>query len=106
MPELTANAFVAALTELQADVELEKIQRYFKSGEGDYGEGDEFLGVRMRDVFALAKRSTRPRSSSVAATSSRPSGSPRCSPAMSTSWSRRPSGAGYARPASTIARGC
>ncbi len=55
MPELTAAAFIEALTANQSDEELRKIQRYFKSGEGEYGEGDRFIGVRMGSVFALAK---------------------------------------------------
>ncbi len=52
---LTADRFVARLRAVQSDAELAKIQRYFKSGEGEYGAGDTFLGVRMGDVFALAK---------------------------------------------------
>lgn len=55
MAEPTAQAFIAALWENQSDRELEKIGRYFKSGAGDYGEGDRFIGVRMGTVFALAK---------------------------------------------------
>ena len=53
--ELTAERFVDRLRAVQSDAELAKIQRYFKSGAGEYGEGDTFLGVRMGDVFALAK---------------------------------------------------
>lgn len=52
---LTAEAFLAALWENQSDEELAKIGRYFKSGKGEYGEGDRFIGVRMGTVFALAK---------------------------------------------------
>jgi 3-methyladenine DNA glycosylase AlkD len=51
----TAAQFVEKLMSLRSAVELKKIQRYFKSGAGEYGEGDEFIGVRMGQVFALAK---------------------------------------------------
>lgn len=53
--ELTADAFVAQLERYRSPEELQKIQRYFKSGAGEYGAGDRFLGVKMGQVFALAK---------------------------------------------------
>jgi 3-methyladenine DNA glycosylase AlkD len=53
--ELTAKNFIAQLKNHQSDAELKKIQRYFKSGEGDYGHGDMFMGVKMGTLFALAK---------------------------------------------------
>ena len=56
MTSPTADAFIAALWANQSDIELEKIGRYFKSGKGDYGEGDRFIGVRMGTVFQLAKQ--------------------------------------------------
>lgn len=52
---LNAKAFIAKLKTFQSDEELRKIQRYFKSAEGDYGHGDTFIGVRMGQVFALAQ---------------------------------------------------
>lgn len=55
-PNLSAAEFVKELESYQSAKELEKIQRYFKSGEGEYGEGDKFIGVRMGQVFALAKK--------------------------------------------------
>ena len=54
-PELSAELFASRLYELQSEEERSKITRYFKTDEGDYGHGDEFIGVRMGDVFKLAK---------------------------------------------------
>lgn len=53
--QYTAKEFTDRLHKLQDDDELRKIQRYFKSGEGEYSEGDIFIGVRMGLVFDLAK---------------------------------------------------
>ncbi|MES2618090.1 MAG: DNA alkylation repair protein [Bacteroidota bacterium] len=53
--KLTAIEFEKRLKALQSDSELEKIQKFFKSGEGQYSEGDVFIAVRMGDVFNLAK---------------------------------------------------
>lgn len=52
---LTAEAFLAALWTHQSDEERAKFGRYFKSGDGEYGAGDRFIGVRMGTVFDLAK---------------------------------------------------
>ncbi|ROO82959.1 DNA alkylation repair enzyme [Actinocorallia herbida] len=53
--DLTARRFTARLEALASPDELAKIRRYFKTGEGGYAEGDVFLGVKMGEVFALAK---------------------------------------------------
>lgn len=52
--DLTADRFVERLEAQGSPVELEKFKRYFKSGPGEYGEGDVFIGVRMGQVFELA----------------------------------------------------
>jgi 3-methyladenine DNA glycosylase AlkD/uncharacterized protein YdhG (YjbR/CyaY superfamily) len=54
-PALTAAEFIRRIYERQSDKELKKIQRYFKSGKGEYGEGDKFVGIRMGELFSLAK---------------------------------------------------
>jgi len=52
---INAKQFIERLKALQSAEELKKIQRYFKSGKGQYGEGDKFIGVKMGQLFTLAK---------------------------------------------------
>ena len=52
---ITAKQFIERLKAIQSPEELKKIQRYFKPGEGEYGTGDKFMGIKMGQLFALAK---------------------------------------------------
>lgn len=52
---LTADHFIERLYQNQSDDERAKVQRYFKTDTGEYGEGDRFIGVRMGTVFQIAK---------------------------------------------------
>src|SRR5215813_5033527 len=53
--EMTAAEFIKKLKTYHSPQELKKIQRYFKTGAGEHGDSDKFIGVRMGQVFALAK---------------------------------------------------
>ena len=50
-----AARFLERLEALRSDEEQAKYGRYFKTGPGDYAEGDFFTGVRMGEVFGLAR---------------------------------------------------
>ncbi len=51
----TAAQFLRALKSHSSPEVAEKTKGYFKSGKGEYGEGDKFVGVRMGTLFELAK---------------------------------------------------
>lgn len=53
--DISSRNFIERLKTHQSKAELEKIKRYFKSEEGVEGKEDKFIGVRMGQVFSLAK---------------------------------------------------
>lgn len=53
--DLDAQRFVERLSTYRSADELKKYHRYFKFDEEHPDDGDQFMGVRMGQVFALAK---------------------------------------------------
>ncbi len=43
------------LTSLRNDVQRDHLMRFFKTGAGEYGEGDEFLGLKVPQTRAIVK---------------------------------------------------
>jgi hypothetical protein len=50
----TAERFTERLMEHRSEEQKEQYRKSFKLGEGEYGEGEELVGVRMGQVFELA----------------------------------------------------
>lgn len=55
MPELTAKQFISEIEKYRSNKELERYRHFFKTGPGQYAEGDQFMGVFMGQVFKVAK---------------------------------------------------
>ncbi|MFW5703589.1 MAG: DNA alkylation repair protein [Patescibacteria group bacterium] len=55
-PCLTATAFIAHLHNYASVEDRNTLMWFFKTGPGEYGEGDEFIGVKQGPITALAKQ--------------------------------------------------
>jgi len=53
---MTAQEISKLLRKLADPERAEHSARYFKTGQGQYGEGDRFLGIRVPEIRALVKR--------------------------------------------------
>jgi len=52
---ISADQFIERLAAFRSPEHAQEYLRYFKTDAGEYGAGDEFMGVGMGDTFALAK---------------------------------------------------
>ncbi len=55
-PQLSASAAKLALKEVASPAKAAAAQRFFKTAEGEYGEGDVFIGVTVPDQRKVARQ--------------------------------------------------
>ena len=53
---MIADEIIAVMTSMRDEVQKENLMRFFKTGEGQYGEGDEFLGLRSPQTREIVKK--------------------------------------------------
>ena len=52
----TANAVIDEMKGMADEKRRQTLMKFFKTGKGEYGEGDKFLGLRMQQVRGVAKK--------------------------------------------------
>lgn len=56
MPFTTADSIITEMVSLRNDVQRRNLMRFFKTDVGQYGEGDEFLGIKVPQVRTIVKQ--------------------------------------------------
>ncbi len=52
---MKANEIISRMEQLRNDEQREVLMRFFRTGPGEYGQGDEFLGIRVPQTRSLVK---------------------------------------------------
>ena len=52
---MTAKDIIAYMESLHDEKQREILMRFFKTGKGEYGEGDEFLGLKVPQTREIVK---------------------------------------------------
>lgn len=52
---ITATEIESMFTKIQDEKQRDHLMRFFKTGEGEYGEGDMFLGIKVPQTRAIVK---------------------------------------------------
>ena len=52
----TAEKIISEMTALKDEIQRKNLMRFFKTGKGEYGEGDEFLGLRCPQTREIVKK--------------------------------------------------
>ena len=56
---MTAREIIAHMEAMRNDEQRQGLMRFFKTGPGEYGEGDEFLGLKVPQTRLIVKTMTR-----------------------------------------------